>query len=646
MAQTRSDASEVSLIDRAGHWLDSRSTNAQWILIAAVMVISALYAAHGLKRGWVPADEGFLGQTAERVLHGELPHRDYSEGYTGGLTFLNAAAFRLFGTNLASPRYMLFLFFLLWIPAFYYVASHFVSDPTAAALTLLAVAWSIPNYPAALPSWYNLFFATFGLAILLRYVATRHKGWLFAAGLCGGISFLFKISGLYFVAGVLLFLLFRERLTPGTRPASAAETACYRILLVISVLLYQGLVFGLLHKAANIATYIYFWTPDLAIGAAILWLEFHPAEIRSHRFSFMLGELTPFAAGVALPVAIFVRHYILDGSQSCLREIFMAGARQLQFAQNTPSPLKLFGGIFLNLVFIATVFLTRGKAAKVAGALCLVGIPVALLLIRAERYVDRAAWGMVWTVLPVAVIFGAALLLRPSAASRVSDLQRQKIFLVLSVTAACSLVQFPFTISIYFCYVAPLAFLSVAAVCGLQKPPRWAAAGALGFCLLYVVLEVTPGFIDDMGEHYVPESQTARLSIPRAGGLRVYPASARLYEELNALVTQHARGEYIYASPDCPEVYFLNGFRNPTRTLFDYQEDPEGRTQRILAAIRQHDVNLVVLNTFPQFSGPVPADLRSALELEFPNRAQTGRFQILWKEPGGRRPVEALGATP
>ncbi len=635
MPQTRPDATDVSLIDRAGHWLDSPSTMAQWILIAAVMVISALYVAHGLKRGWVPADEGFLGQTAERVLHGELPHRDFSEGYTGGLTFLNAAAFRLFGTNLASLRYMLFLFFLLWIPAFYYVASHFLSRPVAAALTLLAVAWTIPNYPAALPSWYNLFFATFGLAIVLRYIASRQKGWLFAAGLCGGISFLFKISGLYFVAGVLLFLLFRERLTPGSRPANAVENASYRILLVISVLLYQVLVFGLLHEAANVATYIYFWTPDLAIGAAILWLEFHPAEIRGRRFSFILGELTPFAAGVALPIAIFVRHYILDGSQSYLREIFMAGARQLQYASNPPSPLKLFGGVLLNLAFIAAVFLTRGKAAKVASVMCLMGIPVALLLIRAERYVDRAAWGMVWTLLPVAVVIGAALLVRPSVASRVSDIQRQKIFLVLSVTAACSLVQFPFTISIYFCYVAPLAFLSAAAVCCLQEPPRWVAAGALCFCLLYVVLEVTPGFIDDMGEHYVPESQTALLTIPRAGGLRVYPASARLYQELNTLVTQHARGEYIYATPDCPEVYFLNGFRNPTRTLFDYQEEPEGRTQRIMAAIGQHDVNLVVLNTFPQFSGPVPADLRSALELAFPNRAQTGRFQILWKEPAG-----------
>ena len=104
-----------------------------------------------------------------------------------------------------------------------------------------------------------------------------------------------------------------------------------------------------------------------------------------------------------------------------------------------------------------------------------------------------------------------------------------------------------------------------------------------------------------------------------------------MYEDLDAILRQHSRGTYIYATPDCPEVYFLYGFRNPTPTLFDVADDPVGRTERILQAIRQHDVNLVVLNQYPQFSGPVPADLRAALELEFPNSVDTGKFEVRWK---------------
>lgn len=58
-----------------------------------------------LKRGWDTWDEGTLAESGERVLRGNLLTADYHEGYTRGLDYLNAAAFRLFGTNLASMRY-------------------------------------------------------------------------------------------------------------------------------------------------------------------------------------------------------------------------------------------------------------------------------------------------------------------------------------------------------------------------------------------------------------------------------------------------------------------------------------------------------------------------------------------------------------
>src|SRR6266581_6391582 len=174
------------------HMYAAKPSSRGRLLLALVLLLSALYMAWELKRGWVPSDEGTLAECADRVLRGELPHRDYHEGYTGGLRYLNAAAFRLFGTNLASMRYMLFLFFLAWVPAVYYVASRFVFPPIAAAVTLLAVAWGPPMYAAAMPSWYNLFFATFGLAALLRYTEAQSDRWLLIAGFCGGISFLFK----------------------------------------------------------------------------------------------------------------------------------------------------------------------------------------------------------------------------------------------------------------------------------------------------------------------------------------------------------------------------------------------------------------------------------------------------------------------
>ena len=62
-----------------------------------------------------------------------------------------------------------------------------------------------------MPSWYNLFFATFGAAALLRYLEVRTRRWLFVAGVCGGLSILMKVIGAYYIAGVLLFLAFLEQ---------------------------------------------------------------------------------------------------------------------------------------------------------------------------------------------------------------------------------------------------------------------------------------------------------------------------------------------------------------------------------------------------------------------------------------------------
>src|SRR5206468_3004365 len=114
--------------------------------------------------------DGAMAQSAERFLQGQLPHRDFDEIYTGGLTWLNAGAFRLLGTTLWSLRVVLFAVFVAWVPAVFYIASRFARPLAAGAVTLLAVVWSVPNYPAAMPSWYNLFLATFGVAALLRYV--------------------------------------------------------------------------------------------------------------------------------------------------------------------------------------------------------------------------------------------------------------------------------------------------------------------------------------------------------------------------------------------------------------------------------------------------------------------------------------------
>ncbi len=603
------------------HSLPAKPSSRSGVLLALVLLLSGLYMARELKRGWVPPDEGTLAESAERVLRGELPHRDYHEGYTGGLSYLNAAAFRVFGTNLASMRYMLFLFFLAWVPAVYYVASRFVS----------------PRVAAAMPSWYNLFFATFGLAALLRYIEMQTGRWLVVAGFCGGISFLFKLLGLYFIAAALLFLLFREQMASSAAPADRRESLWYRGFLLTSVILYEALLFRLLRQLANAATYLYYWVPNLAVGATIVWHEFHAARNRSRRFSFFLRELALFGIGVAAPIAVFLIPYCLTGSLSAIvRDLITIPGWLILYAGAKPTLFAFVLGSSADLIIIAAVFSIRSINPRQLWEQILLGVPIAILIPAALLLARQApgfymvVWNTVWALSPFIVVLGVGLLVRWSMLNRLQFMQRQRLFITLSVTAACGLLQFPFR-NIYFCYIAPLVLLSATAVVSLmERPPRLAVGGMMCFFFLYAVFELTPGFVYHLAYEYAPDIQTVRLSLPRGGGLRVSAATAREYEELDSLIRQHARGEYILAKPDCPEVYFLSGFRDPSGIFYDFYEDASGRTQRALEAIELHKINLVVLNHH-RFAAPIPDDLTAALERDFPNRADAGDFEVRWK---------------
>ncbi len=247
----------------------------KWLALLVVWGLSAAYTANHLRRGWVPQDEGFFGQSAERVLGGELPHRDFDELYSGGVTYLNAFAFRELGINSASPRLVLFMFFLAWVPAVYYIASRLTSPLGASSVTLLAVAWSgVPDCPAAYPSTYNLFFAVFGVAALFRYVETRARGWLFVAGACGGLSFLAKISALYYVAAVLLFMVFSEQSLARATPKEARERArAYSLVITLALFLFVGLLIGLIRSRLGSAEVFHFVLPGAAVAALLLWRE-------------------------------------------------------------------------------------------------------------------------------------------------------------------------------------------------------------------------------------------------------------------------------------------------------------------------------------------------------------------------------------
>lgn len=583
-----------------------RSRTAWWLVLAAVWIVAALYQWHVLGHGWLPHDEGTLAQSAERVLQGQLPHRDFDEVWTGALTFLNAAALRAFGMNLLSLRYPLYLVFLLWVPALFYIATRFAGPAAAGAVTALGAAWSLPQYSAAVPSWYNLFFATFATAALLRAIETGHHRWVFAAGVAIGLSLTFKIVALYCVAAVLLFLVYRE----------AHRSGVYRAVIGAGLMAFVAALFWLVHRRLAVGEVLHFVVP----GAALAGLVYHECR-RSDtpgggwaRLGALSRSVAIFAAGLAVPLGLFLGFLAHVGATGGLwTDVFVAPVRRFDLAARS------LPGAATNLAALPVAMLVGmlplSRLPRFGRRIAL-GILMAALI--AFLVLSRhPVWYSIRPLVPLTVLVGIWLLLRRRDA--LSPLQRQRLVLLLAMTALWSLVQFPFAWPLYFFYVAPLAAPAVLAVLEAQgRRPGWLAAAVLALFLVVALVKTHPSRVP-----------ATRLALER-GGLVVGARDAARYESLVALLRAHATGGYTYAAPDCPEVYFLTGLGNPTRTLWEFLSDTTAQTARVLRALEEHHVTAIAINRLPPFSGPLPQDLLDSLAARYPAQDSLDLFTVRW----------------
>ena len=123
----------------------------------------------------------------------------------------------------------------------------------------------------------------------------------------------------------------------------------------------------------------------------------------------------------------------------------------------------------------------------------------------------------------------------------------------------------------------------------------------------------------------------AGLDALERGGVDVPADQARSYGALVERLRAHARGGYTWASPDSPEVYFLSGLANPTRTLFEVFDDPPNRPDDVLRILDAHGVTAIVLGA-PSFSPPISPEMYAKLSARFPHAEDVGPFQLRWRD--------------
>lgn len=601
--------------------------------LAIVLLLAGVYTWVHIGRGWVPADDGTLSQSALRVLQGQLPHRDFAEIYTGGLGLIHALAFRAFGVNLMSLRICVFLFFLAWIPAVYYIALRFSSVLGASAITLLAVAWSYPNYPAAMPSWYNLFFATFGAAALLRYLEVRSRGWLFVAGMCGGASILIKIIGAYYVAGALLFFAFLEQSESAqVSPAQSSEAEpvsnswIYRVFNVGALLLFLAALVSVLRTRLGASELYEFVLPSASVTGLIVWGEQGVRASAEQRFRTMFRALIPFLCGAAAPIFVFLLPYVRSGNvwKVLFGVTSSAAARSVDLSVIRPAGIDKLAYVLPLVALLAAAMYWDKFQTKAIGAVLALG--AAVLAVRATQIFEivSGVWNSVAALTPIAVLFGAALVwTRRKEAAPAAKLQRQQAVLLISLAATCTLVQFPFAAPIYLSYAIPLTLLAVVAIVSMGKTQRgfYALAPVVGFYIVFAVVSLVPRYLYEI-THAVGHMEA--MQSPRAGGLQI--EGAAFFDDLADFLRAHSPNGLMFAGNDCPELYFLSGLKSVTNN------DGGAAPEELLKILRSDDLNLVVINDAPFFRGAVMMPgVRAEVNRRFLNTRRFGIFEVFWK---------------
>jgi hypothetical protein len=185
-----------------------------------MVALSLAYLLLFVPRGWVPHDEGMIGQSAERVLRVGILM--WTTGVLHGrLSWFYAAVFKVAGIELLTLRWVLFAGASLAQVVLYSILRRYLAPVAAGLISWLALVWSFPNFFAGLPSWWILICALCCLWGFVRYIEMGTIWYAALAGLATGVAIVVKQTGVYLLVALVMSLLYEGG--SGNEPATAVS---------------------------------------------------------------------------------------------------------------------------------------------------------------------------------------------------------------------------------------------------------------------------------------------------------------------------------------------------------------------------------------------------------------------------------------
>jgi len=188
---------------------------ADYAICGFIFVFSLIYHLILYDKGVPYLDEGFILALSDRVLHGEIPHRDFFLRMSPGAIYFNALIFRVFGATILVERTLTLVLASVTASIFYLLARIRLSFFFSIAATLLLLGWQFPFWFQASYSWYAMSLSMIGfLAMgLTRVGRARNRSTVLLVGFLCGMSFICKQNtGLFALAGIAVYMYAEKKL--------------------------------------------------------------------------------------------------------------------------------------------------------------------------------------------------------------------------------------------------------------------------------------------------------------------------------------------------------------------------------------------------------------------------------------------------
>jgi hypothetical protein len=556
-----------------------------------------------------------------------VPHIAFLDPYTGGLSYWHALAMRAFGVSLMAPRYGLFVAFVLWLPAIWWLAARSCGHRWAVVITIIAAWWSLPIYPAAMPSWYLLFLGTWTIVALERWHSSKRTRWLVVIGLLCGIAVSVKQTGLYIVAGALLGLLFCEQEAtrqrwPEGRPAGRTDPMVVLLLASLGALVLT-LTWGFLHSGEL----LHLLAPVTSLLALAALRERHLTDDGTRRWRALLRSVGIMVLAAAVPVLLLFLPYLRHGGVGALYAGSVgAGIERISALhkgmQSVPVLLRAAWPVYL--VLLVEVFSGPRRALRIIPLVC----GVALLVLAVQSGAGyRRLWFFSISVLPLA---SAAVLVAGVRAWRAQQVIDPILLALGGITALQALNQFPFSAPVYFVFVAPLAIVTASATAAHFGALRRLRTGFMllaGFAVLARV-----GSVFSLGLYPTWWDYEHRLAVPR-GGLLVSAEDSASYTRMLQLVASHRNNGTVAAGPELPEVYFLSGSRSTGPDSYSLLPAAASDSTQVARVFDAAATSVLVIQNFPMSSQPLREDVYHWLAIRYPQGESVGTIEVRWRAP-------------